>query len=83
MLKKKGLLQATEKSGMYHAITIHFICIKLVFFLIGGVAGEGYGYLKSPMWWSGMILSKVVVVIFYYLFLQLTIFLISGGGRSL
>jgi hypothetical protein len=26
--------------------------------IIGGVAGEGYGYLKSPMWWSGMILSK-------------------------
>ncbi|KAG1107177.1 hypothetical protein G6F42_016464 [Rhizopus arrhizus] len=23
----------------------------------GGVAGEGYGYLKSPMWWSGMILT--------------------------
>jgi hypothetical protein len=28
-------------------------------FSIGGVAGEGYGYLKSTMWWSGMILSKV------------------------
>ncbi|GAA5805220.1 magnesium transporter NIPA-domain-containing protein [Helicostylum pulchrum] len=39
VLKKKGLLQATEKSG--------------------GVAGEGYGYLKSPMWWSGMILMVV------------------------
>lgn len=25
---------------------------------IGGVAGEGYTYLKSAMWWSGMILSK-------------------------
>ncbi|CAO0801077.1 unnamed protein product [Mucor circinelloides] len=25
----------------------------------GGVAGEGYGYLKSPMWWSGMILMVV------------------------
>ncbi|KAI7889216.1 magnesium transporter NIPA-domain-containing protein [Mucor mucedo] len=39
VLKKKGLLEATEKSG--------------------GVAGEGYGYLKSPMWWSGMILMVV------------------------
>ncbi|CAO3667036.1 unnamed protein product [Rhizopus microsporus] len=25
----------------------------------GGVAGEGYSYLKSTMWWSGMILSKL------------------------
>lgn len=25
----------------------------------GGVAGEGYGYLKSTMWWSGMILMVV------------------------
>ncbi|KAI8643952.1 magnesium transporter NIPA-domain-containing protein [Parasitella parasitica] len=25
----------------------------------GGVAGEGYGYLKSPMWWTGMILMVV------------------------
>ncbi|KAG0175301.1 hypothetical protein DFQ28_001830 [Apophysomyces sp. BC1034] len=38
VLKKKGLLQSTERSG--------------------GIAGEGYGYLKSSMWWSGMILSK-------------------------
>ncbi|KAI9245456.1 magnesium transporter [Sporodiniella umbellata] len=27
----------------------------------GGVAGEGYSYLKSTMWWSGMVLSKLVV----------------------
>jgi hypothetical protein len=26
--------------------------------VIGGVAGEGYSYLKSTMWWSGMILSN-------------------------
>ncbi|KAI8369650.1 magnesium transporter NIPA-domain-containing protein [Radiomyces spectabilis] len=25
----------------------------------GGVAGEGYGYLKSAMWWTGMILMVV------------------------
>ncbi|KAG2174409.1 hypothetical protein INT43_004432 [Umbelopsis isabellina] len=24
----------------------------------GGTAGEGHSYLKSPMWWTGMILSK-------------------------
>ncbi|KAI9469678.1 MAG: magnesium transporter NIPA-domain-containing protein [Benjaminiella poitrasii] len=25
----------------------------------GGIAGEGYEYLKSPMWWTGMILMVV------------------------
>lgn len=28
-------------------------------FIAGGVAGEGYTYLKSAMWWSGMILSML------------------------
>jgi hypothetical protein len=28
---------------------------------VGGVAGEGHSYLKSPMWWTGMILSKLHV----------------------
>lgn len=26
--------------------------------IIGSAAGEGYTYLKSAMWWTGMILSK-------------------------
>ncbi|OAC99218.1 hypothetical protein MUCCIDRAFT_131123, partial [Mucor lusitanicus CBS 277.49] len=43
VFKKKGLLQSIEKSGTN----------------TGGVAGEGYTYLKSAMWWSGMILMIV------------------------
>ncbi|WWC72226.1 uncharacterized protein I206_106188 [Kwoniella pini CBS 10737] len=35
VIKKKGLIQSTEKYG--------------------NVAGEGHGYLKSWLWWTGMI----------------------------
>ncbi|ORY78641.1 magnesium transporter NIPA-domain-containing protein [Protomyces lactucae-debilis] len=39
VIKKKGLLKATEKSG--------------------NMAGEGYAYLKSWIWWTGMTLMIV------------------------
>lgn len=32
-------------------------------FVTGAVAGEGYGYLKSYMWWTGMILSKTIYLL--------------------
>lgn len=54
VFKKKGLLQSTEKTGNDWLFKVSFIS-----FYIGGVAGEGYSYLKSTMWWSGMILSKL------------------------
>lgn len=37
---------------------IFFCGLNIYILFTGGVAGEGYTYLKSIMWWSGMILSK-------------------------
>jgi hypothetical protein len=37
--------------------------MKLSVYGIGGVAGEGHSYLKSPMWWTGMILSKFLTAV--------------------
>jgi hypothetical protein len=37
------------------------VLIRISF--LGGVAGEGYHYLRSVMWWSGMILSKLLGMI--------------------
>ncbi|KAL0076075.1 magnesium transporter, partial [Phycomyces blakesleeanus] len=48
VFKKKGLLQSVEKAVLLFPYTLQ-----------GGVAGEGYGYLKSFMWWAGMILMIV------------------------
>lgn len=39
-----------------HDITDFLVYMR---FIAGGVAGEGYTYLKSAMWWSGMILSML------------------------
>jgi hypothetical protein len=55
VFKKKGLLQSTERAGIY---TTDAIVQALTHFSLGGVAGEGYHYLRSVMWWAGMILSK-------------------------
>jgi hypothetical protein len=56
VFKKKGLLQSTEKTGIKKRKKRKKKVILNE--VIGGVAGEGYSYLKSTMWWSGMILSN-------------------------
>lgn len=74
VFKKKGLLQSTEQAGMYSTDAITHALTHLS---LGGVAGEGYHYLRSVMWWSGMILSKCK----RHLIRLLKIFLFGSDAR--
>jgi hypothetical protein len=58
VIKKKGLLQATAKSG--------------------NVAGEGHAYLKSWVWWIGMIIMVVGEICNFAAFGE---FCLREGGR--
>ena len=60
VFKKKGLLESNQKSGKKNSLSSWRNSVdSWSYSFLGRDAGDDYGYLKSPMWWSGMILSKV------------------------